>query len=153
MKKVIIISVVLLLLVGGGAAAYVFLLKEEPPAASVEGGEGSAPPVVEEKDPIYFALRPEFVVNYEHKGSTRYLQLSMQIMAHEQSIIDKVEANMPAVRNTLIMLLSAKDFDVLATPEGKEALRAEVLGAVNETVKFPGPDGVKEVYFTAFVMQ
>jgi flagellar basal body-associated protein FliL len=42
---------------------------------------------------------------------------------------------------------------VLATQEGKEALRGEVLGAINDTVKFPGADGVEEVFFTAFVMQ
>jgi flagellar FliL protein len=152
MKKVIIISVALLLLAGGGAAAYMFLLKEDAPAATAEGGAEAAP-VVEEKDPIYFGLNPEFIINYEHGGSTRYLQMSLQIMAHDQEVIDKVEANMPAVRNTLIMLLSGKDFDVLGTQEGKQTLRADVLAAINETVKFPEASGVKEVYFTAFVMQ
>ena len=109
MKKVIIISVVLLLLVGGGAAAYFLLMKDDAPAAAEGGAE--AAPVIEEKEPIYFALHPEFIINYQHGGSTRYLQMSLQIMAHDQKVIDKVEANMPAVRNTLIMLMSGMDFD------------------------------------------
>lgn len=153
MKKIIIIVVVLLLLIGGGAAAYFLLAKDDAPAGEAGDAAEEVVAVEEEKEPIYFALRPEFVTNYQVQGSTRYLQLSMQVMAHEQDVIDKVELNMPAVRNQLIMLLSAQDFEQLASQEGKETLRSDVRAAINEAVKFSEDEGVKEVFFTAFVMQ
>ena len=57
------------------------------------------------------------------------------------------------MRNRLIMLLSDQDFDALRTVEGKEALRQDVLNAVNEVLKMSGPDSVQDVYFTSFVLQ
>jgi flagellar FliL protein len=159
MKKILIIVAVVVLLAGGGVTAY-FLLgaKEEAPAAAgAEGAEGeaaaAAEPAEPEADPIYLGLDPNFVVNFEHKGQIRYLQLSLQIMAYDQAVIDKVQANMPAVRNKLILLFTGQDYEALQTLEGKEALRAEVLTAINESVRLTGSNSVAEVFFTGFVMQ
>ena len=74
-------------------------------------------------------------------------------MAYDQAVLDKVAANIPAVRNNLIMLFSGEDYDYLTTLEGKENLRQEVLGSINQVVRFKGKSGVKEVFFTGFVMQ
>lgn len=155
MKKIIIIVAVVVLLVGGGAAAYFMLIKDSSePVLDADGKPiEQAAPVEEEKDPIYLGLDPAFVVNYERNGSIRYLQLSLQVMSYEQPAIDKVSANMPAVRNALILLLSAQDYEALATLEGKEGLRLEVLDSVNEVVRLKGDAKVNEVFFTAFVMQ
>lgn len=152
MKK-IIIGVVVLLLIGGGAGAFFFLKGDDAQsAANAEGGEAE---VVEEPlaDPIYVGLSPAFLVNFDHNGATRYLQLELQVMAREQEIIDKVEANMPAVRNNVIMLLSGQNYAALSTLEGKEALRGDVLATVNESLQLTGKDAVQEVFFTNFVIQ
>jgi len=155
MKKIIIIGV-LVLLVGGGAGAY-FLMGNSGSSAegSIEGSGGEqAEAVVEpEQDPIYLPLSQAFVVNFQHKGSIRYLQLSLQIMSYNQEVVDKVEANMPAVRNSLIMLFSGQDYDVLNTAEGKENLRKEVLISVHDVLHLRGDLKVNNVYFTGFVMQ
>lgn len=155
MKKIIIIVAVVVLLAGGGAAAYFMLGKDSAAPALDANGEPvpQAEPAEEEKDPIYLGLDPAFVVNFERNGTIRYLQLSLQVMSFEQSAIDKVAANMPAVRNTLILLFSAQDYDSLATLEGKENLRSQVLDSVNEVVRLKGDTKVNEVFFTGFVMQ
>ena len=155
MKKIIIIVVVVLLLAGGGVAAFMFMGGEE--AAVETDGDGAVAAVEQaaelELDPIYLPLSPAFVVNFEHNGSIRYLQLTLQVMSYHQEIVDKVEANMPAVRNKLIMLFSGQDYDALNTVEGKENLRVEVLKAIDEVLRLKGEKVVNEVYFTGFVMQ
>ena len=156
MKKIIIIAVVVLLLAGGGVAAYMLLGKDSSKQA-VEGAgtvaDQAEQPQEVEVDPIYLALDPAFVVNFENNGSLRYLQLSLQVMAYDQAVLDKVAANTPAVRNELIMLFSGQDYDQLNTLEGKEGLRKSVLDSINRVVKLKGDGVVQDVFFTGFVMQ
>ena len=92
------------------------------------------------------------MVNFEHKGGIRYLQLSLQVMSFDEAAIEKVEANMPAVRNNLILLFSGQDYNFLTTVEGKEKLREEVRDSINELVHLTGSSKVNEVFFTGFVM-
>ncbi|MFK7974639.1 MAG: flagellar basal body-associated protein FliL [Halioglobus sp.] len=150
MNKMVIIGAAVVLLGGGGAAAFFLMPGDEPPV-----GEDGAAAVVEEviADPIYRPLSPNFVINFKRKGTINYLQLSLQVMARDQEVIDKVELNDPAIRNRLIMLFSGQDYDALGTQEGKEALRAAALVAVNETIELTPEAGVQEVFFTGFVMQ
>lgn len=152
MKKIIIIVVGVLILVGVGVGAYLMLGGEEP-AVTGEPGEEAAAVSEAELDPIYLELRPAFVVNFEHKGAIRYVQASLQLMSYEQDAIDKVEANMPAVRNRLIMLFSTQDYVSLSTLEGKEKLLVDTRDAVNEAVKLEGKLVINEVFFTNFVIQ
>ena len=111
MKKIILIVITVLVLAGAGVAAYVLLGSDSPDsAAGTDGAEnGQAQEVEQEQEPIYMPLDPAFVVNFEHNGGIRYLQLSLQIMAYDQPVLDKVAANIPAVRNNLIMLFSGHD--------------------------------------------
>jgi flagellar FliL protein len=156
MKKIIIIVVVVLVLAGGGGAAFMLMGGDEAGAqAGASDAAGAAEVVIEEpeRDPIYLPLSPAFVVNFEHKGSIRYLQLTLQVMSYHQEVVDKVDANMPAVRNKLIMLFSGQDYDALNTSEGKENLRKEVLTSIEEVLRLKGEMTVSDVYFTGFVMQ
>lgn len=151
MKKIIIIVAVVLLL--GGGAAF-FLMGDDKEAA--EGGENTATKKEEmevDLDPIYFPLAPAFVVNYEHEGKVRYVQMEMQIMSYQQEAIDKVEANMPAVRNSLIMLFGDQNFEDLLTAKGKENLRKAIKAKIHKVVRLKGDAKVEDVFFTAFVTQ
>lgn len=109
------------------------------------------------KTPHYLTLDPPFIVNFVHRGSLRYLQLSLDLMYNDASVIGRIEQQMPEVRNDLILLFSSQDFETLSTLEGKEKLRADVLLAVNKAIDVdpanPGPAAGGEVYITNFVMQ
>lgn len=150
MNKMVIIGAAVVLLAGGGAAAF-FLMPGDEPAPGEEGAEVVAEEVV--ADPIYRPLSPNFVINFKRNGTINYLQLSLQVMARDQEVIDSVELNDPAIRNKLIMLFSAQDYDALGTQEGKEALREAARIAVNEVIGLEPESGVEEVFFTGFVMQ
>ncbi len=148
-KKILIAVIAVLVLGGGGAGAFFFLQGGEEVVA-----EGEAEPKEEPlADPIYLGLSPAFLVNFDHNGTIRYLQIELQVMARDQDIIDKVEANMPAVRNKVILLLSAQNYDAVSTVEGKEQLRQEVLAAVNESLQLTEGDALEDAFFTNFVVQ
>lgn len=124
-------------------------------AEGVELDEDGNPLVA--KTPHYLTLDPPFIVNFVHRGSLRYLQLSLDLMFLDEGVIGQVQEQMPEVRNDLILLFSSQDFETLSTLEGKEKLRADVLLAVNKAIDIdpanPGPAAGGEVYITNFVMQ
>ena len=149
-KKILIAVIAVLVLGGAGAGAFFFLQGGGDEVAA----EGEAEPKEEPlADPIYLGLSPAFLVNFDHNGTVRYLQIELQVMARDQDIIDKVEMNMPAVRNKVILLLSAQNYESVSTVQGKEQLRQEVLAAVNESLQLTEGDALEDAFFTNFVVQ
>lgn len=152
-KLIIILAIVLVLLGGGGAAAYFFLFSgsDEPVSGESVIAEESAPA---NAPSVYLKLDAPFVVDFMVNGRQRYLQLDMTIKSKDQVQIDAVKVHMPLIRNSLVLLLSSQSFDALQTIEGKQALKAAALNAINgilqqETEK----SGIDSVLFTNFVMQ
>ena len=143
-------AAVLVLLVGVGAA--LFLLGGA--GGSGTDAAGDAAEVVEEGDPHYHKLAPTFVVNLPPGGSAKMLQLSLEIMTYEPSVIETLTANDPMIRHHLLNLLEEQPAARLMTVAGKEGLQkaihdllAEQLTALKE------PGRIKGVFFTQFVMQ
>ena len=65
-----------------------------------------------------------------------------------------MQKHMPLVRNNVVMILSSQDFEVMRTPEGKDALRQAVLEEIQSILTDEtGDAGVEQVLFTNFVMQ
>lgn len=113
-----------------------------------------AAPAPDSSDTYYLPIDPPFIVNFTHLGALRYLQISIEVMYPNEDIIERVVEHMPAIRNSLILLLSDQPYEKLSTFEGKEELRSEMVAAVNQivykgtVVEFPG-----EMFITNFVMQ
>jgi flagellar FliL protein len=146
--KLLLIGIALVvLLAGGGGAAWWFSSraphKAEPPKAAVV-----APPV-------YLALDPPFVVNFESEQLVRFLQVTVQLMSRDPGTIELLKANDPVVRNDLLLLFANQKYTVVSTREGKEALRTEALADVRKVLGTAGghPERLEAVYFTSFVMQ
>lgn len=115
---------------------------------------------------IYFEMTPNFTINFNVNGRQRYLQAAITLLYRDPKLQDQLTLHMPAIRNGLVMLLSAKNFDDLQTEEGKETLRAEALEIVRSQLQREREiliargkgDGVsyanvEQVLFTNFVMQ
>ena len=151
MKKMIIIGVGVLLLAGIGGGAFLFL-KEDPPA---EGDAlAAAAQAAKIAEPIYTGLDPEFVVAFQEPKNARFLKLGIEVMARDDDVIEHVKLHMPAIRDSIVMMLSGMDESDLFSAEGKEKLRENILGAVQAVLeKNTGSPGIEAVYFTNFVMQ
>lgn len=148
-KWLIIGIVAAVVLVGGGAGAW-FLWPHADAHAQKEAKakEPAAPP-------LYVALDPPFVVNFEGDPLVRFLQVAVQVMTRDPATMELLKANDPAVRNDLLLLFGNQKSGVLGTREGKEHLRADALEAIRHVIEGAGgkPDKVEAIYFTSFVMQ
>ena len=116
-------------------------------ASSAEGGEGGA------KSVFYYAFDPPMVVNFEDGSVVRFLQISMEVMTHDQKAIDSVQKNMPVIRNNLLLLMSNRNYQTLMSREGKDKLREEALAEIREVQKKQGGGDVDDLLFTSFVVQ
>lgn len=104
--------------------------------------------------PLFYAMEPAFVVNYQDLQALRFLQVGVQVMAYDQAGLDEIKANEPLARNALVMLFSGQTYDNLITREGKEKLREEALQELRKVIgDVPGKESLQAVYFTSFVMQ
>lgn len=123
-------------------------------AKASETAEAGEPPPEPPKEAIYVSLHPAFTANFEKKGGARFLQVSVEVMTREPEVEKLIKTHLPAIRNDLLMLFSARSSGSLTTPEGKKQLQADTLSAVQEIlVRESGEPGVEAVYFTSFVME
>jgi flagellar protein FliL len=93
----------------------------------------------------------EFVVNLRDANDARYLKVNIVL-----GMEGKVEAgeggnpDEPAVRDTIITVLTAKSYSDLESPAGKEHLKDELKKALNDELE---KTKVGKIYFTSFAMQ
>ena len=119
-----------------------------PVAAIAHGEEGGAA-----KTTVYYAIDPPLVVNFEDASVVRFLQITMEIMAHDQKAIDSVQKNIPLIRNNLLLLMSNRNYQSMMSRDGKEKLRQEALTEVRAVQKKQGGPDVDDLLFTSFVVQ
>jgi flagellar FliL protein len=151
-KKWLIIGIVaFLVLAGGGAAAWFLMDQGNAHGKKHEAAKAKEPLAA----PLYVALDPPFVVNFEGEQVVRFLQITVQVMTRDPATVEVLKANDPVVRNDLLLLFANQKYDVVATRPGKEKLRADALTAIRHVVASGGgkADRVEQVYFTSFVMQ
>ena len=177
-KKLILIVVIAVLVSAGAAVGATLMLtggkdkeiaakhqkgdaeeaNEDSEKASEDSAEEDGEHSKEGAGPTYVSLDPAFVVNFQdQKKRTKFLKAEISVVAGSAQAQAALTLHMPAVRNSLVMLLSRQVFEELATNEGKEKLRTEALDAVKEVVKKQTSkkiaQAVKDLYFSSLVMQ
>jgi flagellar FliL protein len=105
------------------------------------------------KPAVYYAIDPPLVVNFEDGSVVRFLQITMEVMAHDQLAVDSVQKNIPLIRNNLLLLMSNRNYQSMMSREGKEKLRQEALTEVRAVQKKEGSPDVDDLLFTSFVVQ
>ena len=138
-----------------GLSAFLFLQHRLPfqgKAPTTAAAKRPAPP---KGPPLYVALDPPFVTNFDGDQGVRFLQITAQVMTHDQATQDLIKANDPVLRNDLLLLFSNQKAVELQTRDGREHLRAQALDTVRKVVAGTGghPELVDAVLFTSFVMQ
>ncbi len=119
---------------------------EEEAAAEAEPSDGPA---------IYTSLHPPLVVNFKDAaGDAHFMQITMEVMARDQGVINSVREHVAVVRNALILHYSGAVYEEVTTREGKEKMLAEGLAEVNKVMTdMTGEGEVEALYFTALVIQ
>ena len=91
-----------------------------------------------------------FIVNLMDEAGRRYLRVKMDLVLSSKSLEDEIKKKTPEIRDKIIMTLSGKRFNDVASPEGKIRLRNELKENINKLLM---NGKVLEIYFTEFVIQ
>lgn len=168
-KKLLLMIGVAVALIGISVGGTVVALKmlAPPPAPSTEESATEEKHAETTLAPaIYYEMKPNFTINFNVNGRQRYLQAAITLLYRDPLLEALLKLHMPAIRNGLVMLLSAKNYEELQTEEGKETLREEALeiirsqlekelealGTKEDSETVPAGN-VEQVLFTNFVMQ
>jgi flagellar FliL protein len=127
----VLVAVVVVLAAGGGGAWFLLHHKSDEHAAQAKPkGKPSAPP-------IFVTLEP-FVVNMAGEVQ-HFLQLGIDLRVADGSVSDQVKLHMPEIRNGVLLLISSKKVEDLASVEQKNRLRDEIREAVNKPLGIDTP--------------
>lgn len=149
LKLIVLALVVLAILGGGGFAAWKFFL--QPPEKPVEGeGNTTADPSEPQIIPAQMVTLEPFVVNLSDPMGRRYLKITMDVEMADVASVAELNAVMPRVKDTLLLLLSSKSFADISTLDQKLELKNDIVDRLNQIV---GKAKVRNVYFTEFVIQ
>ncbi len=154
--KLVLVSLLSSLLVAGGVGAGVYFLVQADLAAQRQGEDGDAEEEAKKKPtepPIYLELEEPFIANLSAK-STRFLQVTVELMARDEDVIDAVQQHRPLLRNNLLLLFSGQTPESIGSAEGKDELRRAALAEVQDVLEGLGePAAVEDLYFTSMVVQ
>ena len=160
--KWLVIGLAIVLLVGVSVGTSIYVMKSiiGAPADKVADKASEAKPKEEKakhKEPkvaIYYKFDPPFVVNIQGQSSSRFLQLTLEAMTYDQTVTTEIDQSMPVIRNNILLLLSSLTYEQVASLEGKQKLRQDILLELQKVLKDKiGKPGVEEVYLTSIVMQ
>ena len=145
-----------LVLAGAGGGTW-FLMQGEEPAAPVKRGPAKAAAKAKHdpaKPPVFVTLDP-FVVNLQQSDMpSQYLQVGLVLKVQDEDVVDPIKLHMPEIRNRVLLLLSGKSANELATSEGKKALSTELAHEIQQPLKGSvAAKAIDSVLFTSFVIQ
>lgn len=158
-KLIIIIAAAVGVAIILGVALYLGLgkggkkaAKEGEPAsaaaaapAAARGGESAAGGATTN----IFPMEP-FVVNIYDGQELRYLKVKIELEMAAPTVKPEIEARLAPIRDAVLVLLSAKTLQEIQDVQGKNALKEEILSAINRHIP---PGKLAKVYFTDFVVQ
>lgn len=175
MKKILLVLVLVLVVGGGGVAGGLYAsggmsgagLVEDPNKPRLVPRADASPSAVASAtaqaesgrpDPrlfqaTYVPLEGNFTTNLQDNGG--FVQMGLGIATyHDQRVIERLASHEMAVRSAILLVLAEQNSADLASAEGKEALKAALKKAINDTLTIKeGFGGIDDVYFTSLVMQ
>lgn len=162
--KFIFIVLILFILAGTAVAGYfvIFMPKSIENADEITARKSLAPKQAQAKvssksmggqfsDPMGPTMQLDsFIVNLTDDKGARYLKVVMQLEMSKDSLVAEIDEKMPQIRDEIILMLSSKSFDDVATIDGKRTLKHSVVSGIN---RYLSTGQINRVYFTEFVVQ
>ncbi len=100
----------------------------------------------------YYQIKPSLVANLASGG--KYIRCDIQLMTRDESFLAILNQHSPAIRHTLLLLLSEQNGAELKTSEGKEALRKRALAEIDKLLQsLEHKNAVEGLFFTTFFVQ
>ena len=93
---------------------------------------------------------PPFLVNLADPQGRRYLKLALDVEVKDKLAADELNKNMAKIKDSLLLLLSSKTYEDLASIENKILLKKEIVERMTLVL---GEQKVMRVYITEIVIQ
>lgn len=141
-KRLIILGVILLLVFGGIAGYMVWAAAKQE--AKRKQAELEATPEYQlrkqlefrkENKPPRFVKMEEFTVNLPGRGGEHYLQTNIVLRTGDPETENRIRSFLPVIRDKVILVLSSRPMDQLATVEGKNILAREIAMVINAIIE------------------
>lgn len=153
--KLILFSLIVVFLVVAGFLAYLFLFSnnaaiQTETALPADATDVRTTPAAKGSSigPLYSF--DTFIVNLADPGGIRYLKVSMQAEVDSNKVIEEIDKRNPQVRDLILTVLSSKTYAEVSTPQGKIALKQEIIRRLNLILT---TGTVRNIFFTEFVSQ
>ena len=157
----ILMGLVLVLVLGMGGGMFVIWTKLSAVSSKAGVPETGAEVISDKAKPedIGAVVSVDtFIVNLADPGGNRYLRVTMDLelvgkpadKSAGKTAGDELAKRMPQIRDAILMILSTKRYADISTPEGKTALREEMLNAANGLL---ASSPISRIYFKEFVIQ
>ncbi|MET0026267.1 MAG: flagellar basal body-associated FliL family protein [Candidatus Thiodiazotropha sp.] len=100
----------------------------------------------------YYQIKPSLVANLASGG--KYIRCDIQLMTKDEAFLEILNQHGPAIRHSLLLLLSEQNGAELKTTEGKEALRKQALSEIDKLMQtLEHKNAVEGLFFTTFFVQ
>ncbi len=96
-----------------------------------------------------YSMQP-FIVNLADESTGRYLKVRFEVEVDNERVISEIEKRIAQLSDSVIMLLSSKTSREIASYEGKDRMRNELILRLNS---FLTTGSIQNIYFTEFMMQ
>ena len=128
---------------------------------ALPGAAEEADPVPGSTTPIggvvrYVELKPTFIANFgvSDSGRLRYVKADVTVRVSNKDAEYAARYHLPALRNSLVMLLSRQDEATVSSASGRETIKAQALQELREILeKEEGQPHIDDLMFTNFVVQ
>src|SRR5262245_4748821 len=105
-KLLIFVAIGVVVLGGGGAGAWLMLGGKNDAADAKGKKEHVAAKEKEKKEapkgpPLFLAMDPPFVVNFQSDQAVRFLQITVQVMTRDLKMLEELKVADPIIRNDL----------------------------------------------------
>ncbi len=141
-KKMIFILLGAAIAIGGGVGYYMW--SQSQAEAKRKQAELEATPEYQlkkqmefrkENKPPRFIKMDEFTVNLPGRGGEHYLQTAIVLRTGDSATEGKIKNFLPVIRDKIILVLSSRTMQELATVDGKNAMAKEIALVINSIIE------------------
>jgi flagellar protein FliL len=141
MPKPLIIIVAAVLLIGGGGGGYYFFVKAQKPAVAKKVAPPPPPKLA------YVEVK-EMTLRLADAGAEHYIKLS-PVLGVPAIKSEEMEEKVPVVRDRIVTIVTARSSADLATPAGKDKLKADLMDILHRDFH----DDVIDIYFSDYLVE
>ena len=147
-NRIVVILLIALVAAGAAGAATWFFMSKRASAAPAAAAPAIAPA------PLFFPLESMTVNLQSDDGQQHYLRIGLTLKLADQRVQEHLTEHMPEIRSRVLLALSNKHPEELATLDGKKALAKELETLIEQPTEANAlPVHVSDVLFTEFVVQ